>query len=69
MKWSPILHGVSAIAGIAGFVSLIGAWIATGSADTVFGLNEAHLFSDANALLLVSVAFGIGTMIHMQKEK
>ena len=68
MKWSPTLHGISAIAGIAGLLSLIGAWIA-GLTGTVFGLNEAHLFSDANALLLVSIAFGIGTMIHLQEEK
>ena len=68
MKWSPTLHGVSAIAGIVGLLSLISAWIA-GSTGTVFGLNQAHFFNDANALLLVSVAFGIGTLIHLHEEK
>jgi len=68
MKWSPTLHGVSAIAGIAGVLSLIGAWIASAK-GSFLSLNEAHLFNDANALLLVSIAFGIGTLIHLKEGK
>jgi len=68
MKWSPILHGVSATTGILGVLALIGAWIAT--ANTSFlGLSEEHLFNDAIVLLLGSIAFGIGTLIHQSEEK
>ena len=67
MKWSPILHGISAIAGIVGALALIGAWIAT-SQGTFMGFSEGHLFNDAMSLLLVSVAFGIGTLIHLKEE-
>jgi len=67
MKWSPILHGVSAIAGIIGVLALMGAWVATFS-GSFLGLSEQHLFNDAIALLLVSVAFGIGTLIHHYEE-
>jgi len=62
MKWSPILHGISAIAGIIGALALIAAWIA--GSGTLFGLTQAHFFEDAKALLLVAIAFGIGTLVH-----
>jgi len=68
MKWTPILHGIAAIAGIAGLLSLIGAWIAS-VYGTFLGLDQTHLFNDANALLLTSIAFGVGTLIHLKKEK
>ena len=67
MKWSPILHGISAIAGIIGALALIAAWIA--GSGTLFGLPQEHFFEDAKALLLVSIAFGIGTLIHQNEEK
>ena len=67
MKWSPILHGVAATAGVVGALALIAAWIA--GSGTLFGLPQEHFFEDAKALLLVSTAFGIGTLIHMQQEK
>jgi len=67
MKWSPILHMVAFISGILGVLALIGAWIAT--VNTSFlGLSEGHLFNDAIALLLVSISFGIGTLIHHHEE-
>ena len=68
MKWSPILHIVSAITGVIGVLALIGAWIATFN-GSFLGLSEQHLFNDAMALLLVSVAFGIGTLIHQNEER
>ncbi|MCH8049594.1 hypothetical protein IH979_02690 [Patescibacteria group bacterium] len=68
MKWSPILHGIAAISGVLGALSLIGAWIA-GSAGTFLGFSQAHLFEDAQSLLLVSIAFGVGTIIHQRLEK
>ena len=67
MKWSPILHGIAATASILGVLALVAAWIAGGG--TLFGLSQEHLFEDAKALLLVSIAFGIGTLIHQQQEK
>ena len=68
VKWSPILHAVSAIAGIAGFLALIVYWV-LGAEGTFLGLPKGHFFNDAVGLLLVSVAFGIGTLIHLKEEK
>ena len=67
MKWSTILHGVSAIAGIVGALALVGAWLA-GNA-TFLGFTQGHLFNDAQTLLLASIAFGLGTLIHQKEEE
>ena len=66
MKWSPILHMIAAIAGVLGVLALISAWIA--GRGTFLGMTQAHLFEDTKALLLVSIAFGIGTLIHLKEE-
>lgn len=68
MKWSPILHMIAMITGIIGFLALVGAWIATVN-GTFLSQTEQHLFNDAISLLLVSIAFGIGTLIHQNEEK
>jgi len=68
MKWSPILHGIAAVAGIAGTLALLAAWIA-GWRGTLFGLTEQHFFNDAMGLLLVSIVFGVGTLVHLKEEK
>ena len=68
MKWSPILHMVAFISGVVGILALIGAWIATFSGGSFLGLSEGHLFNDALTLLLVSISFGIGTLIHHHEE-
>lgn len=68
MKWSPILHGISAIAGILGLVALIVFWIAAAN-DGVRLFSQDHAYKDAVALLLISIAFGIGTLIHLKGEK
>ena len=68
MTWSPILHGISAVAGIIGVLALFGAWIATFN-GSFLGRSEEHLFNDTISLLLVSIAFGIGTLIHIKEEK
>ena len=68
MKWSPTLHAISAVSGIVGLLALLGAWLA-GAEGTMFGLSQAHLFQDASALFLASIAFGIGTLIHLHTEK
>jgi len=70
MKWSPILHGIAAIAGVSGTLILIGWWIVlakTTGFSTMF--SPEHMYDDAIALLLVSIAFGIGTLIHQRQER
>ena len=67
MRWSKTLHGISAISGILGILALFTAWIVRNG--TFFGLDQNHYFNDAMSLLLVSIAFGIGTLIHMKQEK
>ncbi len=68
VKWSPILHRIAYVSGIFGVLMLIGAWAAT-SQGSFLGMSEEHLFNDAKSLLLVSIAFGIGTLIHHNEEK
>jgi len=67
MKWSPLLHTIAFLSGITGALALIGAWIA-GTDGTFLNLTQAHLYNDTQSLLLVSVAFGIGTLIHLKEE-
>jgi len=67
MKWTPILHGISATAGVVGALALVGAWVA--GSGTFLGQSQTHLFSDATNLLLLSIAFGVGTMIHQHDEE
>ena len=67
MKWSPILHGISAIAGIIGVLVLISAWIA--GSGTFLGFTQEHFFEDTKSLLLISIAFGIGTLVHQNEER
>ena len=69
MKWSPILHGIAAISGIAGFVTLIIWWIVLAKSQG-FSLmfTPEHLYDDAIVLLLLSIAFGIGALIHQRRE-
>ncbi len=69
MKWSKILHGISAVAGIFGLLALISFWFGLATGTTFFGNTPDHAFDDAVGLLLVSIAFGIGTLIHLKEEK
>ena len=69
MKWSPILHGVSAIAGIIGVLALLSFWFGLATGTTFLGNTPEHAYDDAIAFLLVSIAFGIGTLIHQNEEK
>lgn len=68
MKWSPILHAVSAFAGILGLLALVLFWIAAAN-EGVKPFSGEHTYQDAVALLLVSIAFGIGTLVHQNQEK
>ena len=68
MKWSPVLHYLTVIAAGFGFLSLIGAWIA-GEEGRVFGFTQEHFFNDAQSLFLLSIALGLGVLIHRDIEK
>jgi len=69
-KWASTLHGIAAIAGVLGLIVLIGWWI------VLFKLNgfslffdPDHMYKDAIALLLLSIALGVGTLIHHYEER
>jgi len=68
MKWSPILHGIAAISGVVGFLALIAWWIVLAK-EGVSPFSAEHLYDDAIAFLLLSIAFGIGTLIHQRQEQ
>lgn len=68
VKWSPLLHWIAFVSGILGVLSLISAWIATPT-GAFMGFTVQHWFFDTISLLLISVAFGIGALIHMNLEK
>jgi len=67
IKWSSILHNIAFITAFLGVLALVVAW-AVGS-NKLFGLSQAHFFEDAKTLLLVSIAFGIGTLVHQNEER
>ena len=67
MKWSPILHGIAAITGVVGLLTLIWFWVAAWNAG-INPFSPEHLYDDTIALLLVSIAFGIGALIHQKEE-
>jgi len=69
MKWSPILHGIAATAGILGILALFSFWFGLVTGTTLLGNTPEHAYDDAIALLLVSIAFGIGTLIHQKQEQ
>jgi len=62
-KWAPILYYASLTAAIFGTLAFLGAWYATWNV-TFLGMTEQHLFNDAQTLLLLSIALGVGTLIH-----
>lgn len=69
MKWSPILHAVAAISGVFGVLALLSFWFGLATGKTFLGNTPEHAYDDAVALLLVSIAFGIGTLVHLKEEK
>ncbi len=68
MKTSEIIHRIAAITMFIGILALFGAWIATASGNFL-GISEEHLFNDAKSLLLISIGFGIATLVHQNLER
>jgi hypothetical protein len=69
-KWASTLHRISAIAGILGVVVVIGWWIVLLRLNGFSLLFEPdHMYKDATILLLISIAFGIGALIHHYEER
>ncbi len=70
MKKSTLMHGVSIVAGIWGFLALIGAWLA-GEGGTIWGFSQQHCFLDAIVLTLISISAGVCAIYcrDLEKEK
>lgn len=64
MKWSNILHWIAAISGVLGLIFFL-----AGVFNIPFGISRSNLFNDAPILLLISIAFGIGTLTHLKLER
>jgi len=65
MKWSNVLHWISAISAVIGVLFFLAALFNV----SLLGLSRSNLFNDAPTFLLISIAFGVGTILHMKLEK
>jgi hypothetical protein len=68
MKKSSFIHGVSIVAGIWGFLALLGAWIA-GEGGTILGFTYQHCINDAIVLTLISISAGVCALYRRQLER
>lgn len=68
MKKSSMMHAVSIITGIWGFLALIGAWIA-GQNGTIWGWTQEHCYINAAILMLVSISAGVCAVYRRQIER
>ena len=58
------------MSGVLGFLALIIWWIVLAARDGFsIMFSPEHAYDDAVVLLLLSIAFGIGTLIHQREEK
>ena len=58
------------MSGVVGFLSLIIWWVMLAARDGLsIMFSPEHAYDDAVVLLLLSIAFGIGTLIHQREEK
>lgn len=53
MKWSPVLHNTAVIIIAVGVLALLGAWWTQLTGRSLWGMSQAHLFSDAAVLILL----------------
>lgn len=68
MKKSSFIHGVSIVAGIWGFLALVGAWLA-GEGGTIWGFTYQHCINDAIVLTLISISAGVCAIYRRELEK
>lgn len=68
MKKSTLIHGVSIVAGVLGFLALIGAW-AVGEGGAVIGLSQVELYINAIVLQIIAVSGGVCALYRRQIEK
>lgn len=68
MKKSSFIHGVSIVAGIWGFLALVGAWLA-GDGGTIWGFTYQHCINDAIVLTLISISAGVCAIYRRELEK
>ena len=66
MNWSKTLHYISVAVGLGGIVMLFGAWQSHGL--SAWGMTEAHLFNDAQTLVLVAIWLNISTLVHQRMD-
>ena len=52
---------------IIGFLSLLGAWFTQLTGETILGMSQTHLFSDATVLSLLGIGALIDAKLHSQK--
>ena len=70
MKWSKILHGIAALAGLVGLAVMVLWWIALARAEGLSSMfTPEHMYDDARILFLASIAFGVGALIHLRGER
>lgn len=62
-----MIHGVSIVAGIWGFLALISAWI-VGPGGTIWGWTEEHCYINATILILISISAGVCALYRRQIE-
>ncbi len=67
MPFSRFLHAISVLFGVAGTLTLIGAWVA--GSGTFLGVSQEHLYNDTLALLTIAILFAIGTNYHQRVEE
>ncbi len=67
-KWSGKMHVATMAVATLGALSLLGAWF-VGDTGRILGLDREHLYLNAGVLMLLAIAFGVGTIIHLLEER
>ena len=66
MKKSQIMHIISIISGIWGFLALIGAW--STPTRNIFGFTQEHCYLNAIILILISISAGVCAIYRLHLE-
>ena len=51
------------------FLALIGAWITQATGNTLMGMSQAHLFSDATVLALIGIGMFLDGVVHLKMNQ